>query len=108
MKKERDLTAIAGSTLIYRVRITKNGGRMPFLAACKVQFLISRYNSSAAVIRQSGVFGASEQNFKITIPSTQTRSLSGNYVYHVKVTTPYGNEIVKNYGHMFVHGFIGG
>ena len=108
MKKERDLIAIAGSTLVYQVRILRNRRRAHFMKAYSVEFMISRYNQHNSIISVTGVFSGSQQNFKLTIPSELTRPLSGNYIYQIKVTTPNGFVVIKNYGHLFVHQFAGG
>lgn len=105
--EERNLVEIAGGTFNYRVGVSKNGKIIPFLKIYAVDFYISRYEQRSSVIAVRGVFDPGARNFKVTVPAALTRSLSGNYLYRIKVTTPQGHEIIKNYGHLFVHQSIG-
>jgi hypothetical protein len=106
LTKERDLVEVAGGTFEYRVRLFRDKTKPHFLKAYKVMFLISRYGEREPVIQREGVFDPTEQNFKVTIPAHDTQKLSGNYIYHIKVITPSGWVVIKNYGHLFVHQLI--
>ena len=105
--KERNLTIIAGGTLIYRVRVRKNQRTIPFLKLYGINFMIFRHGQHTPIVSINGVYDHVKRDFVVTIPCEQTRPLTGNYMYQIKVTTMYGQEIIKTFGNLFAHQRIG-
>ena len=50
-KEEKNLVEVGGGTLVYRVRIRKNGAKIGNIKAYGVKMYISRYEQSSCVKR---------------------------------------------------------
>ncbi len=106
LKKDRNIVEVAGGSFVYRVRITKNGHKIGNIKAYKAEMSIARHHCREPTITAKGVFDRVERNFKVVFPAEKTRGMVGNYIYHIKVTTPTGQEIVANFGHLNVIPFV--
>jgi hypothetical protein len=106
LKRDRNLVEIAGGTFVYRVRITKNSRKVGNIKAYGAEMSIARHHCREPTLTAKGTFHRDERNFKIVFLAEQTRGMVGNYVYHIKVTTPTGQEIVSNIGHLNVIPFV--
>jgi subtilase family serine protease len=102
LKRDINLVEIAGGAFVYRVRITKNGGKIGNIKAYSAEMLIGRHNAREPTISQKGIFDNIQRNFVIIFPPEKTRKMVGNYVYHIKITTPTGSEIIPTIGHLNV------
>jgi len=106
LKRDRNLVEVAGGTFVYRVRITKNGGKIGNIKAYGAEMFIGRHDCREPTIHAIGAFDPEQRNFKIKFPAEKTRGMVGNYIYHIKVTTPTKLEIINTYGHLNVIPFI--
>lgn len=106
LKRDKNLVEVAGGTFVYCVRIAKNGNKIGNIKAYRAEMSIGRHDCRDPTIYAKGVFDPAERNFKITFPAEKTRGMVGNYIYHIKVTTPTGHEVINTYGHLNVIPYI--
>jgi len=106
LKRDKNLVEVAGGTFVYRVRITKNGGKIGNIKAYGAEMFIGRHDRRDPTLHAVGEFDTKQKNFKIKVPAEETRGMVGNYIYHILVRTPTGHEIINSYGHLSVIPFI--